>query len=534
MIEVKLRRGGAVTALDVSEDGEPLLVQVAAALEEIEEQVELLQGFPPRAITERRATARALGVKNGELLIVRLRDEASGIRQGVPKKRRRAGASGGGGGGGEAGEGGAAGAAAAGARSRDELAEKLIAAFQPGASGGSNESVGSFLRRAARQAVATQYEISAGSARLAAALSGDYIVKSAAGAHCKPVVGGFRVVVSSAAGPRGRRTEDEVTLLTSEALRATLTYVLAVPDAQLADVQELVRPAMMAQVSPSTFWSLTDFARGGTAVATLASAAAASAPSPSSAAAAAAGAGIAGGGGRLGDGKSKGGGDQVPAPPPTFDLDLALQHLAPSLDWGFLAARRRAKSEKAEAAERAADVAAAQRQRNKEHREAASKRRKAAAAGEDSSADEAGASEADAEADALVKLLGSPLAAELSSKYGASSVIRAACLETAELQAAQVSLGESKGGDERLMALRADAATQLFGQLIGDPSLVARLAEESIAALPFDLVRLRVPGRVEFCAKMLMLEPSVVRGWQIAATALNDKHAWLKDHRKFG
>mmetsp|Transcript_11776 Transcript_11776/g.37746 ORF Transcript_11776/g.37746 Transcript_11776/m.37746 type:complete len:483 (-) Transcript_11776:743-2191(-) len=482
MINLRVRSGDGTETVSVAEDGDPLAVAVARALDITAEGFELFVAFPPQPLADAGAkTPRELGVKDGTTLILRFQSDARGAKQGTKARRpRRAPAS-------TLTRTSAASSKARRGRdaengdglgkssSKQDVAEKLIAAFQ----GGPRDNVSTFLRRASRQAVISQYEIRAGNDRLAAALSGTYTVKRKG----EGTAHGVEASVEYTKGSRGAKATDEIKLLSPDALRATLRYLLAVDDPeQRARVEELLRPAKMAEVSAATFWSLAEYCT-------------------------AAGASI--------------------------DLDAGLRRLEPAIDWSFLASRRRTKSDKALQAEDNAAAAAALAAERKRKRERKAPKAAAGHAAKSAKMEEQRA--ADSARAALIAALGGKPA--LASALAVESIEEAADLDAELVRSRLVgedgSLSE-ESADEMAAKLRKAAITLRFQRIINDPELVMRLEQERHGSTPFDLVRLRVPGRVEFLAGELGLEPGRVRAWQTAAKEMCDAHPWMQEYRTVG
>uniref|UniRef100_A0A7S2W9T9 Ubiquitin-like domain-containing protein n=1 Tax=Mucochytrium quahogii TaxID=96639 RepID=A0A7S2W9T9_9STRA len=469
MIVVKVRTKDGEVSIDVAEDGDGLfdIVRDSLGIEE-GRTFELLRGFPPKAIEVKSGeTARQLGIRNNERLILRLGEEQTGAQQYVrrrrgPNKKKKS----------------------AGETKRD-ISESLIKAFQ----GGPRDNVSVFLRGASRQAVKTQYEKRAGNDRFKAAREGKFRI---VGESCTDDEHGARnVEIEYATGSRGAKSRDEVKLLPEEILKATITYLMtASNESELCQVRENLRPHVMAEISPSTFWSLVHVCGGG------------------------------------------------------MDLETKLCSLLPELDWTFLKSRKRTISEKAAQALENERLVKEEKRRLEED-----KSRKRAKRVRGSTSHEGGECDAPAgikkmpEDQQVSDLLGEtkrstrkffalvgidPPNVFSVASLDADVFIKALC----ELKGGQLTEAQA---EEKLEAIRKHSASALFEQIVGRGEDELEILKNTCGvSTPFDLFRLKVPGRDMMVSKDLSVDLSIVRSWQKQAQEAVGKYEWLKQIRTLG
>jgi len=484
MIVVRLRfrgsRAGETRDVQIAEDGDSLYMLVAAELEMEAGSFSLLHGFPPIALDDQGKTARELGIRNGDVLILMETEKEAGIVQGQggmrQPKRRRVDAK-----------------TKALPKNKEGMSIKLLDAFTPGQG---NDAVSSFLRLSARAYVIKQYEIRAANDRLKAALGQTYKVQflesdeSVASAH-----GGRLAKVTFSTGSRGKTSVEEIKIMTQAGMQSMIQYLLAANDEQLETVQEHLRPNELCRVSPTMFWSLVEFCR------------------------------------------EKNYRDRKDV----IDLDFGIQQVHPEADWSFLQSRRRNLSEKAA---QAAKAAQAQQQDKEQRKQQAEERKRKREASNDGAQDDQENPDDPASHDSrlILEAFSSVPQAEMvleqiNSKYGCKSLVDLASLD----QNAVVETGKIADAslDEDTLrechgAAREAAAHHLVWHIVKDRALVDSLKDKDIARTVFDLVRFRVPGRIDAYASGLGLNKDVLKGWQEAAQALVGQYSWLQNYRTVG
>mmetsp|Transcript_10023 Transcript_10023/g.11541 ORF Transcript_10023/g.11541 Transcript_10023/m.11541 type:complete len:455 (+) Transcript_10023:613-1977(+) len=141
-------------------------------------------------------------------------------------------------------------------QNKGDIAERLIASTEKWSY---KDPVEKFLRKAHRLAVKKQYEIAEGNKRYAAALSGEYefVVLarklSGEGSHYK---------ARYKAGPNSRSyDEDEFDMLGEDLVKRAFHDILGTSDADLSEEErrerrEKLKPFFIAEISPQMFWSL--------------------------------------------------------------------------------------------------------------------------------------------------------------------------------------------------------------------------------------------------------------------------------------
>ena len=146
---------------------------------------------------------------------------------------------------------------------QDDVATALISSTS-----GNKGNISKFLRKAMKGAVMKSYEVSRAQVRVSSVVSGDYTftkdnnVNIAGGV----VLGGgtsnrrmYTVSYGKGIEGRGRYTDQGVEIIEWDVLKSTIETVYNAPseeDDESHNGREMLRPSVMAQMSPRMFWSL--------------------------------------------------------------------------------------------------------------------------------------------------------------------------------------------------------------------------------------------------------------------------------------
>lgn len=439
---MKLRHRGCAHELSIAEHSEPLFQKIATTLELEPDSFELLLGFPPTKLLLGNGfvTAADFKVRNGDAIIVRCNQEVSGVVLEFQKNKRQRRSK------------------TPKEESKQELAEKIANAFQEGP----RDNVRVLLRKSAREEVLKQYEVRYANDRLHAAQTKEFEIFPADN-------GLVRVEYHPTSSNKSTRREDSVSILNEEQLRATVKYVLSVEDFEsLINAKENLRPHKMAQVSPSTFWSLVIYSHGES--------------------------------GR--------------------DLEEGLRSLLPDLDWHFLDSRLRSKSEKSIQAELNSTLA---KQKSNPPNKKSSIKKKPSFNAE--KARKASSAKVFSVFENQRKIYNS-----VGGKKATCLDVAKLHFEDLRVLIGGSSITDKQLRDWH-SELQKISAQELLEMVVRDDGMSTDLRSNLSFENVQDLARLRIPGRDLHCAKEMNVDISVVQAWQKEAQKLMEEHIWLRFYR---
>lgn len=496
ILRVRLSDGGHKD-VEVAEDGDPLHLLVAEALEIPEDNLELVVGTLTK--TQVRAgdkrTPRALGLGNREAISAKLLASSVANQNGAsasssslaaaPKRRKPR--------------------ASKKEKSieeqfgdsREGVAKRLVEAFQ----GGPKDNVSVFMRKATRGFMNDAHARRDASDRYAAALSGDFEIvrpkRNITGSAQAAVatVEHLTVRYGTEHGSNKVRKQDSVKLLARPVLAVTIKYVLSVQDEACKSIaQEKMRPRELALHSPNVFWSLAEVFRSDLAA-------------------------------------------------HTKTMEEALQELCPSVDWTFLQSRKRDKSEKALQAEATKQKLEEDKVKRKAAVEERKRKREAEKeARENMGPDDRRQKRAKQAAD-LAALKGifeddDALVRSVKSKLKITTVLELAGQKPANLAQAARRLRPDTTLEQAeiwLDSAKFAASDALFLEILGgDMNLADKLTKGCGLRTPHDLERIRIPGRTEAAMEETGKSKEEVLAWQEQAAKILEEHPVLKGIRSRG